>query len=42
MQIGKGLGPVLRVDYNTAAGTRGRFARICVQLDVDKPLARTI
>jgi hypothetical protein len=42
MHIGKGLGPVLRVDYNTAAGTRGRFARICVQLDVDKPLARTI
>ena len=42
MHIGKGLGPVLRVDYNTAARTRGRFACIYVQLDVDKPLARTI
>ena len=42
LHIGSGLGPVLRVDFNTAAGTRGRFARICVQIDLDKPLARTV
>ena len=30
MHIGKGLGPVLRVDYNTATRTRGRFACIYV------------
>ncbi len=40
--IASGLGPVLRVDVNTATGTRGRFARICIQLDLEKPLARTI
>uniref|UniRef100_A0A2N9ERH6 CCHC-type domain-containing protein n=1 Tax=Fagus sylvatica TaxID=28930 RepID=A0A2N9ERH6_FAGSY len=42
LHIGSGLGPVLRVDFNTAAGTIGRFARICVQIDLDKPLARTV
>jgi hypothetical protein len=42
MHIGSGLGPVLRVDFNTASGTRGRFARLCVQLDLDKPLMRTV
>ena len=42
MHIGSGLGPVLRVDFNTASGTRGRFARLCIQLDLDKPLMRTI
>jgi hypothetical protein len=41
-QIGSGLGPVLRVDFNTAAGTRGRFARLCIQVDIDKPLTRTV
>jgi hypothetical protein len=42
LQIGSGLGPVLRVDFNTAAGTRGRFARLCIQIDIDKPLTRTM
>jgi hypothetical protein len=42
LHIGSGLGPVLRVDFNTAAGTKGRFARICVQIDLDKLLARTV
>jgi hypothetical protein len=42
LRIGSGLGPVLRVDFNTSAGIRVRFVRICIQLDLDKPLARTI
>ena len=42
LKIGNGLGPILRVDFNTATGTRGRFARICVQLDLEQPLIRTI
>ena len=42
LHIESGLRPVLRVDFNTAASTRGRFARICVQIDLDKPLARTV
>ena len=42
LHIGSGLGLVLHVDVNTATGTRGRFARICIQLDLEKPLARTV
>ena len=42
MHIGSGLGPILRVDFNTASGNWGRFARLCIQLDLDKPLIRTV
>ena len=38
LQIGKSIGNVLRVDTHTANEARGRFARLCVQIDVDKPL----
>ena len=41
-QIGSGLGLVLRVDFNKAAGTWGKFARLCIQIDIDKPLTRTV
>ena len=40
--IGQALGPVLRVDFNTASGARGRFAKLCIQLDLDKPLVKTV
>ena len=40
--IGKAIGNVLRVDTFTASKTKGRFARMCVQVDVDKPLAIVI
>ena len=36
--IGKTIGNVLRVDTHTATEDRGRFARMCVQIDVEKPL----
>ena len=36
------IGNVLRIDTFTASETRGRFARICVQMDVGKPLATAI
>uniref|UniRef100_A0A2N9EGI5 DUF4283 domain-containing protein n=1 Tax=Fagus sylvatica TaxID=28930 RepID=A0A2N9EGI5_FAGSY len=42
LRIGSGLGPMLRVDFNTASGIRGRFVRICIQIDLEKPLVRTI
>nr|POE67073.1 uncharacterized protein CFP56_62396 [Quercus suber] len=42
LQIGKTIGNVLRVDTHTASETRGRFARLCVQVDVNKPLATAI
>lgn len=40
--IGKAIGNVLRVDIHIAAEARGRFARLCVQVDVMKPLVTTI
>lgn len=38
--IGRAIGSVLRVDSNTAREARGRYARICVQVDLGKPLIR--
>ncbi|OMO98612.1 Endonuclease/exonuclease/phosphatase, partial [Corchorus olitorius] len=37
-RIGNQLGVLLRVDANTASSSRGRYARICVQVDLDRPL----
>lgn len=42
LQIGRSIGNVLRVDSHTAMETRGRFARICVQVNVDKPLVTAV
>ena len=33
---------MLRVDTHTAFEARGRFARMCVQVDVTKPLVTAI
>nr|POE78689.1 hypothetical protein CFP56_66566 [Quercus suber] len=41
-EIGNAIGPVLRVDSNTATEARGRFARICIQVNLDKPLITSI
>ena len=38
LQTGKAIGNVLRVDTHTAFESRGRFSRICVQVDDEKPL----
>ena len=40
--IGRAIGPALRIDATTAAGTRGRYAWLCVQVDLDTPLPRSI
>nr|POE64126.1 uncharacterized protein CFP56_08497 [Quercus suber] len=42
LQIGKATGNVLRVDTHTANEARGRFARLCVQVDVEKPLVTAV
>ena len=42
LKIGRAIGPVLRIDANTANGVRGRFAHLCVQVNLDKPLVKTI
>ena len=42
LKIGKAIGPVLRIDSHTANGERGRFARLCIQVNLDKPLVRKL
>nr|POE78860.1 transposon tx1 uncharacterized 149 kda protein [Quercus suber] len=41
-KIGRAIGPVLRIDSFTANGARGRFARLCVQINIDQPLINTV
>nr|POF20984.1 hypothetical protein CFP56_40005 [Quercus suber] len=41
-EIGSAIGPVLRVDSHMASEARGRYALICVQVDLNKPLIRSI
>ena len=38
LKIGQAIGLVLRIDAHTASNVRGRFARICVQINLDRPL----
>ena len=40
--IGKAIGLVLRIDTQTASEVRGRYARLCVQVDFEQPLIRTV
>jgi len=40
--IGSSIGKVLRVDTFTATKSRGRFARLCIQVDMEKPLITTV
>ena len=40
--IRRAIGPVLRINATTAAGTRGRYARLCVQVDLDTPLPQSV
>jgi len=35
--IGQVLGEVVRIDYNTESGDRGKFARLAVLIDLSKP-----
>nr|POE81054.1 uncharacterized protein CFP56_55205 [Quercus suber] len=41
-EIGQAIGTVLRIDTHTASETRARYARLCVQVDINKPLIYTI
>ena len=40
--IRKAIGNVLRVDTHTTLEARGKFARLCIQVDVTKPLVAAI
>ena len=41
-KIGRAIGLVLRIDSYTANGVRGRFARLCVQVNIEQPLINTV
>ncbi|CAN1130908.1 hypothetical protein LINPERHAP2_LOCUS6111, partial [Linum perenne] len=36
--IGDRIGRTVRIDHTTLEGVRGNFARICVEVDLSKPL----
>ena len=42
IQIGEAIGKVLRVDTHTAMEARGKYARLCIQVDANKPLINTV
>ena len=41
-KIGSTIGPVLRIDSHTINGERGQFARLCIQINIDKPLINCV
>ena len=41
-EIGSAIGPMLRIDSYTATRSRGSYARLCIQIDLDKPLIKSI
>ena len=41
-QIGSAIGHVLRIDSFTASSIRGSYARLCIQVNLDKPLINTM
>ena len=41
-EIGSAIGPVLRIDAYTASGSQASYARLCVQVDLEKPLINFI
>ena len=41
-EIGQTIGPVLRIDAQTTTESHGRYARICIQVNLDYPFIRTI
>lgn len=42
LEIGRAIGPVLRVNTHTAAESRGHFARLCVQISLEKPFVKLL
>ena len=41
-KIGSTIGPMLRIDSHTINGEKGSFARICVQINIKKPLIKFV
>lgn len=42
LKIGRAIGPVLWIDSHTANGEKGCFARLCIQVNLDKPLIKFV
>ena len=40
--VGEAIGKVLRIDTHTAMEARGKYVRLCVQVDVNKPLINMV
>ena len=41
-EIRESIGKVLRIEMHTAMEARGKYARLCIQIDINKPLINTI
>ncbi|KAL0010005.1 hypothetical protein SO802_005113 [Lithocarpus litseifolius] len=41
-KIGQSIGPVLRIDAHTISSSRGRCARLCIQVNLERPLIRKV
>ncbi|OMO70978.1 hypothetical protein COLO4_28420 [Corchorus olitorius] len=41
-KIGRNIGKLIKIDTHTLADERRRYARLCVQINMDKPLAKFI
>ncbi|GKV21679.1 hypothetical protein SLEP1_g31635 [Rubroshorea leprosula] len=41
-KIGNEVGTLLRVDAHTAHHTRGQYARVCVQIDLSRPVVKAV
>jgi len=41
-QIGNQLGDLLKIDARTIDNVQGRFARLCIQVDLDSPLVSKV
>ena len=41
-EIEQAIGPMLRIDAQTTTESHGRYARICIQVNLDYPFIRTI
>lgn len=42
MIIGQTIGNVVRIDTLTATEARGRYTRLCIQIDIEKLLVNAI
>ena len=41
-EVGSAIGPILRIDSYTASGSSASFVRLCVQIDLSKPLVNVV